>query len=183
MSEEILENDIGDDSNRPDATTTPSAASQKKSPAAAEAPSLSKEVREELEEWRDRALRAQAEFENFRKRSNKERENLITEIRAATLAALLPVYDNLLRASQQPTEDAAYAKGVELTLQQILSVFNDMNVEPFGQVGETFDPNICEAAMHIEDEALDNNVIAEVFTQGFKIGDRILRYANVKVAN
>ncbi|MCL2546226.1 MAG: nucleotide exchange factor GrpE [Oscillospiraceae bacterium] len=140
-------------------------------------------VQAELEEWKDRALRTQADFENFRRRNIKERESVIVDIRAATLAALLPVYDNLLRALQQPTEDAAYAKGVELTLAQLLGIFEDLGVVPFGNTGENFDPNICEAVMHVEDETIGNNIIVEVFAQGFKMGDKILRHAVVKVAN
>jgi len=137
----------------------------------------------ELEEWKDRAQRTQAEYENFRRRTAAERQSLLAAVRADTVAALLPVYDNLLRATQQPTEDAAYAKGVELTLQQLLAILAELGVTPFGTAGEAFDPNVCDAVAHVEDENHPANTVIEVFSQGFRINDKVIRHAMVRVAN
>ena len=96
---------------------------------------------------------------------------------------LLPVYDNLERALNQPTEDAAYKKGVEMTMTQLVGIFNGLGVEIFGQPGETFDPNIHNAVMHTEDPDSPENTITQVFQKGFKLGDKIVRFAMVQVAN
>ena len=96
---------------------------------------------------------------------------------------LLPVYDNLERALNQPTEDEAYKKGVEMTMNQLISIFTGLGVEIFGEVGETFDPNIHNAVMHTEEEGVEENTITQVFQKGFKLGDKIVRFAMVQVAN
>lgn len=99
------------------------------------------------------------------------------------MAKILPVYDNLERALNQPTEDAAYKKGVEMTMTELVKILNGLGVEIFGTVGETFDPNLHNAVMHTEDESLGENVLAQVFQKGFKIGDKVVRFAMVQVAN
>ena len=99
------------------------------------------------------------------------------------MAKILPIYDNLERALNQPTEDAAYKKGVEMTMTQLVTIFSGLGVEIFGNVGDAFDPNLHNAVMHIEDESLGENVLAQVFQKGFKIGDKIVRFAMVQVAN
>ena len=99
------------------------------------------------------------------------------------MAKLLPVYDNLERALNQPTEDAAYKKGVELTMTELVKIFTGLGVEIFGEAGETFDPNLHNAVMHIDDENLGENEICQVFQKGFKLGDKIVRFAMVQVAN
>ena len=96
---------------------------------------------------------------------------------------LLPVYDNLERALNQPTEDAAYKKGVEMTFNQLVSIFTSLGVEIFGNPGDAFDPNLHNAVMHIDDENLGENEICQVFQKGFKLGDKIVRFAMVQVAN
>ena len=96
---------------------------------------------------------------------------------------LLPVYDNLERALNQPTEDTAYKKGVELTMNELVKIFTSLGVEIFGTVGDAFDPKIHNAVMHLEDESLGENTVAQVFQKGFKIGDKIVRFAMVQVAN
>ena len=96
---------------------------------------------------------------------------------------MLPVYDNLERALNQPTEDAAYKKGVEMTMNELVKIFTALGVEIFGNVGDEFDPNLHNAVMHIDSEELGENVIAQVFQKGFKIGDKIVRFAMVQVAN
>ena len=131
----------------------------------------------------DAYLRLAAEFDNFRKRTIKEKEASYGNGKADAVAKLLPVYDNLERALNQSTEDAAYKKGVELTMTELVKIFTGLGVEIFGQVGETFDPNLHNAVMHIENEELAENTIAAVFQKGFKIGDKVVRFAMVQVAN
>ena len=131
----------------------------------------------------DSYLRLAADYDNFRKRSQKEKEQSYGNGKADAVEKLLPVYDNLERALNQPTEDAAYKKGVEMTMTQLVSIFNSLGVEIFGQTGDAFDPNLHNAVMHIDDENLGENVIAQVFQKGFKLGDKIVRFAMVQVAN
>ena len=100
-----------------------------------------------------------------------------------TSKQLLPVYDNLARALQQKTEDEAYAKGVEMIMTQMKNALEKLGVEAIPAAGQTFDPNLHNAVMHVEDESLGENVIAETFQQGFQIGDKVIRHAMVKVAN
>ena len=132
---------------------------------------------------RDAHLRVAAEFDNFRKRTIKEKEASYGNGKADAVAKLLPVYDNLERALNQPTEDAAYKKGVELTMNELVKIFTGLGVEIFGSVGDSFDPNLHNAVMHIENPELGENVIAAVFQKGFKIGDKVVRFAMVQVAN
>ena len=132
---------------------------------------------------RDAHLRLAAEYDNYRKRTMKEKEASYSNGKADAVAKLLPVYDNLERALLQPTEDAAYKKGVEMTMNELVKIFTALGVEIFGQVGEPFDPNIHNAVMHIESEELEENTISAVFQKGFKIGDKVVRFAMVQVAN
>ena len=131
----------------------------------------------------DAYLRLAADYDNFRKRTVKEKEQLYSSGKADAVEKLLPVYDNLERALNQPTEDAAYKKGVELTMTQLVSILNGLGVEIFGAEGETFDPNIHNAVMHTEDENAAENTITQVFQKGFKMGEKIVRFAMVQVAN
>ena len=132
---------------------------------------------------RDAHLRVAAEFDNFRKRTVKEKEQSYGNGKADTLAKLLPIYDNLERALNQPTEDAAYKKGVEMTMSELVKIFTSLGVEIFGEVGDAFDPNLHNAVMHVENEELGENTVAQVFQKGFKIGEKIVRFAMVQVAN
>ncbi len=131
----------------------------------------------------DQFLRLAAEFDNFRKRTIKEKEASYGNGKADAVAKLLPVYDNLERALNQPTEDAAYKKGVEMTMNELVKIFNGLGVEIFGNVGEDFNPELHNAVMHIESEELGENTIAAVFQKGFKIGEKVVRFAMVQVAN
>ena len=131
----------------------------------------------------DQFLRLAAEFDNFRKRTIKEKESAYGHGKADTLAKLLPVYDNLERALMQETADAAYKKGVEMTMNELVKIFTGLGVEIFGEPGDNFDPELHNAVMHIENEALGENTIAAVFQKGFKIGDKVVRFAMVQVAN
>ncbi|MBQ3005891.1 MAG: nucleotide exchange factor GrpE [Clostridia bacterium] len=142
------------------------------------------ELQAQLDEKNDLYLRLAAEYDNFRKRSQKEKESAYSDSKAKVLEEFLPVIDNFERAamnSQASLED--YKKGVEMIFGQFDSVFKKLGVEAFGEAGEEFDPNMHSAVMHIDDETLGENIIAEVFSKGYKMGDRILRFAVVKVAN
>ena len=131
----------------------------------------------------DSYLRLAADYDNFRKRTVKEKEQSYGNGKADAVEKLLPVYDNLERALNQPTEDEAYKKGVEMTMNQLVGIFAGLGVEIFGNVGEEFDPNLHNAVMHNEDESLGENTISQVFQKGFKLGDKIVRFAMVQVAN
>ena len=131
----------------------------------------------------DSFLRLAADYDNFRKRTAKEKEQSYGNGKADAIAKLLPVYDNLERALSQSTEDAAYKKGVEMTMTQLETILESMGVEIFGQRGDAFDPNLHNAVMHTEEEGLEENTISLVFQKGFKMGDKIIRFAMVQVAN
>jgi len=128
-------------------------------------------------------LRLAAEYDNFRKRTTKEKEQSYGNGKADAVTKMLPIYDNLERALNQPTEDAAYKKGVELTMNELVKIFTGLGVEIFGAPGDAFDPALHNAVMHIEDESLGENVIAQVFQKGFKLGDKVVRFAMVQAAN
>ena len=131
----------------------------------------------------DSYLRLAADYDNFRKRTIKEKEQSYGNGKAHAVEKLLPVYDNLERALNQPTEDEAYKKGVEMTMTQLVSILSDLGVEIFGNVGDSFDPNLHNAVMHTDDQNFGENTICQVFQKGFKIGEKIVRFAMVQVAN
>ena len=156
------------------------------------APEVTEEVTEtpEVNPWEekynaehDSYLRLAADYDNFRKRTVKEKEASYGNGRADTIGKLLPVYDNLERALNQPTEDAAYKKGVEMTMNELVKIFSGLGVEIFGNPGDAFDPNLHNAVMHIDDENLAENTVSMVFQKGFKLGDKVIRFAMVQVAN
>ena len=131
----------------------------------------------------DKFLRLAAEYDNFRKRTAKEKEAIWTDAKAQTVAAFLPVYDNLERAIKQPSTDEAYKKGVEMTMNQLKEVFAKLGVTEIPALGQPFDPNLHNAVMHIDDESFGENEVAEVFQAGFQCGEKVIRFAMVKVAN
>ena len=132
---------------------------------------------------RDAHLRVAAEFDNFRKRTVKEKEASYGNGKADAVEKMLPIYDNLERALNQACEDTAYKKGVELTMNELVKIFTNLGVEIFGNVGDEFDPNLHNAVMHIDSEELGENTISQVFQKGFKIGEKVVRFAMVQVAN
>lgn len=136
-----------------------------------------------LAQEHDSYLRLAAEYDNYRKRSQKEKENAWATAKAETIKELLPVYDNLERALKQETCDEAYAKGVQMTMTQLKTVLEKLGVEEIPAQGQPFDPNLHNAVMHMEDEAFGENIVAEVFQAGFKLGEKVIRHALVKVAN
>ena len=131
----------------------------------------------------DSYLRLAADYDNFRKRTVKEKEASYGNGKADAVAKMLPIYDNLERALNQETSDAAYKKGVEMTMAELVKIFTSLGVEIFGNVGDEFDPNLHNAVMHVDNEELGENVIAQVFQKGFKIGEKVVRFAMVQVAN
>lgn len=143
-----------------------------------------KEAAEKLiKEEKEKYLRLCAEYDNFRKRSQKERESLYADIKADTLLKFLPVYDNLERALAQSTADEAYRKGVEMIMTQFNTTLEKLGITEIEALGKTFDPNMHNAVMHIEDENFGENEVVEVFQKGFKLNDKVIRFAMVKVAN
>ena len=141
------------------------------------------ELEVQIQELKDSKLRIAAEYDNFRKRSAREKESLYGEASMATTAKFLPVLDNLERAVKQETTDEAYKKGVEMTLTQMYAILEKLDVKEIPALGEQFDPALHNAVLHIEDESIDENTIVEVFEKGFMMGERVIRHATVKVAN
>ena len=180
-AEEILEEraEAAEDAG---AETEPQAAPPGEAPEAAapedtEAPVLEQMVPKE------QFLRLAAEYDNYRKRTAKEKEGLWSEAKADTVQAFLPVYDNLERALKQETADEAYKKGVEMTMNQLKEVFARLGITEIEAQGKPFDPNLHNAVMHVDDENLGENVVAQVFQAGFMLGEKVIRFAMVQVAN
>ena len=142
-----------------------------------------KELEEKLNAEHENYLRLAAEYDNFRKRTQKEKETTYLDAKADTIGKFLPVFDNLQRALAQETADEAYKKGVEMTMTGLLGIMESLGVTVFGEVDETFDPNYHNAVMHKDDEAFGESVICEVFQTGFKVGEKVIRHAMVVVAN
>lgn len=176
-------------------TQTGDPAAEKETPAGAQADTAGaqaeiQQLREELsracaerEQTGDRLLRLAAEFDNFRKRSQKEREGIYSDALAEVILGMLPVYDNLERAMLQPTQDSAFLKGVEMTMKQFSQCLEKLGVSEIPAEGQPFDPTVHNAVMHVEDESLGEGMVAEVFQKGFALGDRVIRHAMVKAAN
>ena len=146
--------------------------------------SREEELQEQLDAAKEAHLRTAAEYANYRARSAKEKEQTFSNAKGTVVAEILPVIDNIERAISAPDSDyESLKKGVEMTLEGLKAALEKLGVETFGEVGESFDPNLHNAVMHIEDESLEENVITDVFQKGYKIGDRIIRPAMVKTAN
>ncbi len=137
----------------------------------------------ELAAEKDKYLRLAAEYDNFRRRSVKERESVYDNAKAETVKELLPVYDNLARALATGTEDEAFLKGVQMTMTQLTAIFEKLGVKPIEAVGQPFDPEKHNAIRHIDDEEAGENVVVEEFQKGFTLGDKVIRFAMVTVAN
>ena len=138
---------------------------------------------EELKGANDRYLRLLAEYDNYRKRSQKEKDSLYADVKSDTVAKFLPVYDNLVRALAQSTEDEAYRKGVEMIMTQFNTTLEKLGATRIESLGQKFDPSLHNAVMHVEDEEKGENEIVEVFQEGFLMGEKVIRFAMVKVAN
>ena len=138
---------------------------------------------EELKGANDRYLRLLAEYDNYRKRSQKEKDSLYADVKSDTVAKFLPVYDNIVRALAQSTEDEAYRKGVEMIMTQFNTTLEKLGATRIESLGQKFDPSLHNAVMHVEDEEKGENEIVEVFQEGFLMGEKVIRFAMVKVAN
>ena len=140
------------------------------------------ELKAQLAEQNDKYLRMAAEYDNFRRRSREEKDGIYENALADTVAGLLPIIDNLERAAM--FDDGEKVKeGLVMTAKAAIEVFAKLGVEEFGKVGETFDPNIHNAVLHIDDESFGEGEIVEVFQKGYKKGKHIIRFAMVKTAN
>ena len=136
-----------------------------------------------LAQEHDSYLRLAAEYDNYRKRSQKEKDSLYADIKSDTVAKFLPVYDNLVRALAQSTEDEAYRRGVEMIMTQFNTTLEKLGATKIECLGQKFDPSLHNAVMHVEDEEKSENEIVEVFQDGFMMGEKVIRFAMVKVAN
>ena len=142
------------------------------------------ELEKDLAATREAHIRTLAEYDNYRKRTAKEKETIWVEAKAICMGELLPILDNFDRALSVTDSDfESYKKGVEMIYQGFCDTLKKLGVEAFGEEGDGFDPNFHSAVMHIDDESLGENTIAQVFSKGYKIGEKVLRPAMVKVAN
>ena len=146
-------------------------------------PTAEEKLTKELNEQKDKYMRLAAEYDNFRKRSAKERLDISATTIGNTVSEILPVFDNFERALNAETTDEKYKLGVEMIFNQFGETLKKLGVEIIDPLGETFDPNIANAVNQIEDDKLGENEVAQVFQKGYKIGDKIIRYAMVVVAN
>ena len=140
-------------------------------------------VQDALLQEQNKFLRLAAEYDNYRKRTAKEKESIWADAKASVVTSFLPFYDNLERALKQDTADEAYKKGVEMTMTQLKEVLSKLGVTEIEAAGQPFDPKLHNAVMHVEDEAFGENTVAEVFQAGFQLGEKVIRFAMVKVAN
>ena len=186
-AEEVKEEQTAAAEESQEETEAAPAETPEEAPKAEEKPAEEKKAEKdpaaELAAMNDKYLRLMAEYDNYRKRSQKEKDALYGDIKANTLKSFLPVYDNLARALAQQTEDEAYKKGVEMIMTQFNSTMEKLGVTPMDCLGQKFDPAFHNAVMHVEDEEKGENEIVEVFQQGFMLGDKVIRFAMVKVAN
>ena len=140
-------------------------------------------LKAELNEKSELLMRTAAEFDNFKKRTEREKASIAEFAKAGIIKKLLPILDNVDRATAADKESADYIKGIELIIKQFTGIYSELGIEEVAKEGDTFDPNLHEAVMHIEDENLGENVIAVVLQKGYKIGDTVIRPAMVQVAN
>ena len=138
----------------------------------------------QLDTVKDQFVRLTAEYDNYRKRTTKEKDNIYQDAKADTIKAFLAVYDNLERAAQsEGGEDSPHKKGLEMIFAQYKDILKSLGVEESEAKGAAFDPEMHNAVMHIDDESLGENVVAQVFQAGFKMGDKVIRHSIVQVAN
>ena len=136
-----------------------------------------------LAEGNDKYLRLAAEYDNYRKRTTKEKENIYSDAKVDTIKPFLDVYDNLVRGIAQFEEGDSHKQGLEMIAKQFLTVLEKLGVSEIEAEGQPFDPEKHNAVMHVEDESFGENTVAEVFQKGFMLGDKVIRFAMVKVAN
>ena len=167
----------------PEAENQGAAGEDTKTEAAPEEKSGTDDCAAKVQAEHDRYLRLAAEYDNYRKRSARERESIYSDVRADTVTKFLPVYDNLVRALEQSTADEAYRKGVEMTMNQLRDILAKLGVTEIEAVGQKFDPALHNAVMHLEDDQYGEGEIVLEFEKGFKLGDKVIRFSMVQVAN
>lgn len=140
-------------------------------------------LEKEIEEVNDRLKRIMAEFENYKKRNIKEKEQQYSSILGDVVSSLLPIIDNLEKAVKVETQDASFKQGVELVFKQLVDILSGYGVKKIEAVGNTFDPELHEAIGHVEDEELGEQIVKEEYRTGYKIGDKVIRHSMVIVAN
>lgn len=181
MSKQEQENDLLQDPAPEEGGTQTESVPQ--TPPETPAPGELEALKTQLDEQEAKYLRLCAEYDNFRKRSQKEKEAAYADAKADAVLAVLPVYDNLERALKQETADQAYARGVQMTMDGLKEILAKLGVEEIPALGAPFDPSLHNAVMHVEDEDAGENAVVEVFQSGFRLGERVIRFAMVKVAN
>ena len=138
----------------------------------------------QLDSVKDQFVRLTAEYDNYRKRTAKEKDTIYQDAKADTVKAFLAVYDNLERAANSAGgEDSPHKKGLEMIFTQYKEILKGLGVEEIEAHGKEFDPELHNAVMHIDDESLGENIVAQVFQAGFKMGDKVIRHSIVQVAN
>ena len=140
-------------------------------------------LKAQLEAKNDQLMRTAAEFDNFKKRTEREKTSIAEFAKAGLIKQLLPILDNIDRAAVADHDSVDYIKGIEMIVKQFEAIASNLDIEEIAKPGDQFDPNFHEAVMHIEDDSLGENTIAEVLQKGYKIGDTVIRAAMVKVAN
>lgn len=184
LEEEVLDEEVPEEELPADAEEEETAPEAEAETAPEEEASDLDVLQKALEEEQNRYLRLMAEYDNFRKRTAREKTGIYADAKADAFTGLLPVLDNFDRAfdnADASPED--FMKGIEMTRNQLLAAFEKAGVEAFGEPGEPFDPNLHNAVSHIEDPEQGENVLAQVYQKGYKLGDKVLRHAMVVVAN
>ena len=186
--------DVTQQTAQPDAEQAETPAAEEKSEKSEKAEKKSKKADKSAEELKklqddyaalnDRYMRVLAEYDNFRKRTQKDLDSRVSHTKVDVLSRILPVVDNFERAVSNADADfESYRKGIEMIANQFKEILGSLGVEEFGAPGDTFDPNLHNGVMHVEDENLGENEITDVFMKGYKLGDKLIRPATVKVAN
>ena len=178
-----MEEEVKNPAPETEETVDTTAAETTVEPAEEPAPDPLEEAKEALRKEHDLHLRLAAEYDNFRKRSQKEKDNIYRDAKAATTEKFLPVFDNLSRALEQETTDTAYKKGVEMTMNGFMEILKKLDVTVYGEPGDIFSPELHNAVMHIDDDNYKEGEIVQVFQKGFKLGDKVIRFAMVQTAN
>lgn len=182
-NEEVKQSSAAEQAQAPEEVKDTAQACEEPAVAEIKEPSELEKLQEDYAALNDKYLRLLAEYDNFRKRSQREKDNIYTDAVAATVGKFLTVLDNFERAHDFETQDLEYKKGVELIYTAFQETLKKLNVEAFAEVGEPFQPELHNAVMHIEDENLGENVISQVFQKGYRIDDKVIRHAMVQVAN
>ena len=184
MEQHLDEPELTEDSaSQPEAGQEAQASGEQPAPEQAPAKSETQLLQEKVDELNDKLLRTMAEYDNFRRRSQREKEAIYPQATASVVALIVPVVDTVERALASPCSDAEFKKGVEMILHNFQQILGQLGVAEFGEAGDVFSPELHNAVMHVEDDQAEAGTIVEVFQKGYKLGDRIIRHAMVKVAN